>query len=164
MQERRDSQTTRRKLTGGAAGATAAATTKRSTLKTDVIIVGAGLSGLTAARRIEAAGHSAIVLEARDRVGGRTLNHSLGPGKVVEVGGQWIGPTQDHIAKLAKDLGVKTFKTYNTGNYLFYENGKLTPYNGAVNPIPPDVTAGIGLAKVILQMNTLAKTVPLEAP
>ena len=109
-----------------------------------MIVVGAGLSGLSAARQIRAAGHSVLVLEARDRVGGRTLNHDLDlahpahPGKVVEVGGQWIGPTQDHIAKLAKDLGVETFKTYNTGNYLFYENGKLTPYNGAVNPIPPD--------------------------
>ena len=72
------------------------------------------------------------------------------PGKVVEVGGQWIGPTQDHIAKLAKDLGVETFKTYNTGNYLFYENGKLTPYNGVVNPIPPDEAAGTDLVKVIL--------------
>ena len=108
-----------------------------------------------------------LVLEARDRVGGRTLNHELGPahpGKVVEIGGQWIGPTQDRIAKLARDLGVHTFKTYNKGNYLFYENGKLTPDNGAVNPIPPDVTAGVDLAKMILAMNDMAKTVPLQAP
>jgi len=181
MQDRKDTHISRRKLLGGAAAAAGAAAVTsaggaadavaaprkspaRGTRKADVIVVGAGLSGLSAARQIHAQGRSVVVLEARDRVGGRTLNHSLGGGEVVEVGGQWVGPTQDHIAKLAKDLGVKTFKTYNTGNYLFYENGKLTPYNGAVNPIPPDVTAGIGLAKVILQMNTLAKTVPLEAP
>lgn len=59
---------------------------------------------------------------------------------------------------------VHTFKTYNKGKHLFYENGKLTPYDGVVNPIPPDVTAGVGLAKVILAMNEMAKTVPLEAP
>jgi monoamine oxidase len=185
MQDRKETQISRRTLLGSAAaaagaaavtGATGAAdaadaaaatgrgTPVRGTRKADVIVVGAGLSGLTAARRIAAAGRSALVLEARDRVGGRTLNHALGGGKVVEIGGQWIGPTQDHLAKLAKELGVKTFKTYNTGNYLFYENGKLTPYNGAVNPIPPDITAGVGLAKVILQMNAMAKTVPLQAP
>ena len=70
-----------------------------------------------------------IVLEARERVGGRTLNHQLGGGKVVEVGGQWIGPTQDHLAALAGELGIGTYKTYNDGNYLFYEYGRqLTPY------------------------------------
>ncbi len=182
MQDREETQVSRRTLIGGAAAAAGAVavsgaggvaeaaaaprrqTAARGTRKADVIIVGAGLSGLMAARRVTAAGRSALVLEARDRVGGRTLNHPLGSGKVVEVGGQWIGPTQDHLAKLAKELGVGTFKTYNTGEYLFYENGKLTPYNGAVNPIPPDVTAGVGLAKVILQMNEMAKSVPLEAP
>ena len=132
----------------------------------DVIIVGAGLSGLTAARNVVKAGRSAIVLEARDRVGGRTLNHHLAPGKVVEIGGQWIGPTQDHLAALAKELGVKTFKTYNKGNYLFYENGKLTPYSpkGPFGAIPPDITADVQLAAVLAKMDAMAKTVPLEAP
>ena len=57
----------------------------------DVVVVGAGLAGLTAARRLVEAGREAIVLEARPRVGGRLLNHSLSDGTVVEVGGQWIG-------------------------------------------------------------------------
>lgn len=181
MHDTEKTQISRRTLLGGAAAASAvavagaapaaeaAAAPRRAARgpgarRADVIVVGAGLSGLTAARQIVASGRSVLVLEARDRVGGRTLNHPLGGGKVVEIGGQWIGPTQDHLAKLAKDLGVKTFKTYNSGNYLFYENGTLTPYNGAVNPIPPDASAGIDLAKVIVEMNTMAKTVPLEAP
>src|SRR5438270_12561731 len=133
MQKSRDREITRRKLIGGAAAAAgtaaaagaapataATAAAARGALATDVIVVGAGLSGLTAARQIEAAGRSAIVLEARGRGGGRTLSHPLGTGKVVEVGGQWIGPTQDHLAALAKELGVATYKTYNSGSYLFY--------------------------------------------
>ena len=52
-------------------------------------------------------GRSVVVLEARDRVGGRTLNHSLGNGRVTEVGGQYVGPTQDRILALAKAVKVR---------------------------------------------------------
>src|SRR4029079_14977782 len=71
----------------------------------DAVVVGAGLAGLTAARALRAAGRSVVVLEARDRVGGRTLNHDIGDGKVVEVGGQWVGPTQDPLDPLAGEAG-----------------------------------------------------------
>jgi monoamine oxidase len=135
-------------------------------LRADVVVVGAGLSGLSAARAIEAAGHSAIVLEARDRVGGRTLNHDIGGGKVIEVGGQWIGPTQDHVYKLAKDLGVDTFKTYNDGSYLFYQSGSLTPYSpsGLLGAVPPDYLGAVELETALLKLDQLASTVPLAAP
>jgi monoamine oxidase len=131
-----------------------------------VIVVGAGLSGLSAARNLVKAGRSVIVLEARNRVGGRTLNHRIAPGKVVEVGGQWIGPTQDHLAALAKELGVKTYKTYNNGNYLFYESGKLTPYSptGPFGAVPPDLLADAQLEAVLTNLDSMARTVPLEAP
>src|SRR2546423_11538585 len=72
----------------------------------DVIVVGAGLAGLTAARRVAAAGKSVIVVEARNRVGGRTLNHELPGGKWSELGATFLGPTQDHILGLAKEMGV----------------------------------------------------------
>src|SRR5256885_3499878 len=81
----------------------------------DVIVVGAGLAGLSAARELQRRGASVLVLEARDRVGGRTLNEPIGDGKVVEVGGQWIGPGQDRIAALARELGVDTFPTHSAG-------------------------------------------------
>ncbi|MHB8691874.1 MAG: flavin monoamine oxidase family protein [Solirubrobacteraceae bacterium] len=138
-------------------------------LRADVVVVGAGLSGLSAARQLAGAGKAVIVLEARDRVGGRTLNHDLGPaypGKVIEVGGQWIGPTQDHLAALAKELGIATYDTYNSGNYLFYENARLTPYvpTGPFGAIPPDYEAAIELEKALLQLDSMAKTIPLDAP
>jgi len=174
MTTKTDPQISRRALLGtaaataGAAALPAAAQAGRTPQPTraDVIVVGAGLAGLSAARQIVATGRSAIVLEARDRVGGRTLNHSLGHGKVVEVGGQWVGPTQDEVARLARELGIRTFKTYDRGNYLFYENGKLTPYSGSgpLGPIPPDPTAVAQLAQILGELDTMAKTVPLAAP
>ena len=75
------------------------------TIEADVAVVGAGLAGLVAARRIAATGAQPLVIEARDRVGGRVLNEEIGDGKVVEIGGQWIGPTQTRIAALAARAG-----------------------------------------------------------
>lgn len=86
--------------------------------RVDVVVVGAGLAGLTAARRLVAAGHSVAVLEARDRVGGRTLNHDLGGGHAVEAGGQFVGPTQDHILALAEEVGVKPYKSTRPGENI----------------------------------------------
>ena len=68
----------------------------------DVVVVGAGFAGLTAARRLQQEGRSVVVLpEARDRVGGRILNHTFADGTIVELGGQWVGPTQDRVLALA---------------------------------------------------------------
>src|SRR5919202_3174676 len=109
------------------------------TREADVAIVGAGLAGLTAARELHAKGLEPVVLEARDRVGGRTLNESLGDGQVVEVGGQWIGPTQDRIAALAREVGVDTFPTHVEGERLIEFGGKLTRYSGRVPKVAPAV-------------------------
>jgi monoamine oxidase len=131
-----------------------------------VVVVGAGLAGLTAARQLVAGGRSVLVLEARDRVGGRTLNHPLGSGKVVEVGGEWVGPTQDHLSALAKDLGIATFKTYNDGNNVYYADGTLLPYSatGPLGPVPPDPSGGAEAEAAIVLINQMAATVPVQAP
>ena len=73
----------------------------------DAVVVGAGISGLTAASRLCERGRSVLVLEARERVGGRTLSVPLGRGRA-DLGGQWMTPTQDRLAELARTLGVDT--------------------------------------------------------
>src|SRR4029453_13589866 len=104
-------------------------------------IVGAGLAGLSAAHRLAGAGRSVAVLEARDRVGGRTLNRSVGGGEVVEVGGQWIGPTQDRLAALARELGVATYKTFFQGQAVYHRKGQRILFD-STSPVPPAPDAG----------------------
>ncbi len=182
MDDARGSDLTRRGLLGAGAAVGAAAvlhedraaaakkkTVARKRRRADVVVVGAGLSGLQAALDIRAAGKSVIVLEARRRVGGRTLNRALGdkyPGKVVEIGGQWVGPTQDKLLALAKDLGVATFKTYNAGNYLYHHDGTNQPYttDGPLGAVPPDLTGVLDAFAAIGQLDSMAATVPIEAP
>src|SRR4051812_27821577 len=123
--DRMDSGTplTRRRLLGTASVAAGAAAAlpitpalARSRRRADVVVVGAGLAGLTAARALTKHHRSVVVLEARDRVGGRTLNHPLGDGQVVEAGGEFVGPTQDRVLALSRTVGLTTFKTFNTGD------------------------------------------------
>jgi monoamine oxidase len=172
---------TRRGLLGGAAAGAAGALLppapaegepagRRRTRHVDVAVVGAGLAGLSAARRLARAGRSVAVLEARDRVGGRTLNHPIGHGEVIEVGGQWVGPTQDHVLGLIRELGLKTFDTYNAGQNVYYRQG-LPPARrrlrfdstGPLGPIPPDPDIG-ELARALADLDAKARTIPRDAP
>ncbi|MQA72959.1 MAG: FAD-dependent oxidoreductase [Solirubrobacterales bacterium] len=92
--------------------------------ETEVVVVGAGLAGLAAARELRRSGRDVIVLEARDRVGGRTLNEPIGDGKVLEIGAQWVGPTQDRILGLIDELGLETFPTHAAGASIFERRGR----------------------------------------
>src|SRR5205823_6531884 len=124
---------------GSAAGVAAAAGASRvawperaaaaGARSVDVIVVGAGLSGLAAARRLVRSGASVAVLEARDRVGGRTYTVNR-EGTFIDVGGQFIGPTQDRIIALSKAMGVKKFKPFKSGDNLFDYNGKVSHWTG----------------------------------
>jgi monoamine oxidase len=95
----------------------------------DVIVVGAGLAGLFATRDLTRRGVRCLVLEARDRVGGRTLSHRLGR-DVIDLGGQWIGPKQHRLAALASELGIQRFPQYDTGTKILSWGGKLQRYEG----------------------------------
>ena len=81
----------------------------------DVVIVGAGLSGLIAAREVLRAGYQPLVIEANDRVGGRILTEEPRPGVLVELGAQWIGDTHERMFALAAELGIETFRQYEQG-------------------------------------------------
>lgn len=143
-------------------------------LEADVAIVGAGLAGLVAARQLVAAGRRPLVIEARDRVGGRLLNEEIGDGKVVEVGGQWIGPTQERLAALAAELGVGTFPTHDVGRHLIEMNGRVASYTGALTDARVGLVRELSRAVSPLaladfeqargRLDRMAREVPLEEP
>ncbi|WP_293056003.1 flavin monoamine oxidase family protein [Mycobacterium sp.] len=132
----------------------------------DVIVVGAGMAGLSAAARLAAEGTSVLVVEARDRVGGRVRNEALDPGdptRVVELGGQWLGPTQDRARGLARRLGLSLHPTYDSGDRLLERrDGRLLRYRGDIPPITPVVLADVAQAQ--LRLDRMARRVPLDAP
>ncbi|MEA2439950.1 MAG: monoamine oxidase [Thermoleophilaceae bacterium] len=171
-----DLRFTRRAAIGtAAAGAAAAAlpgtdafaAKAKPTRYVDVVVVGAGLAGLMTARKLVAAGKKVVVIEADKRVGGRLLGIDIGGGKITEGGAEFIGETQDHIAQLAKDLGLKTFKTYNTGNNLYVRNGTKLPYDTSTpvfGPVPPDPTGAVEAFKALQQLNQMSQSIDLNAP
>jgi monoamine oxidase len=131
----------------------------------DVVVVGAGLAGLTAARELSGAGLDVRVLEARDRVGGRTLSQSVGehPEDIVELGGQWVGPTQHEVLSLAQDFGIETYPTHVQGKNLFEDGrGKLKRYRGTIPMLQPHVMVDYGQAD--LRLKRLIKRVDPDAP
>src|SRR5690349_4925009 len=123
-----------------AAVSTAPSASAAAAVSADVVIIGGGLAGLTAARDLVAAGKRVVLLEARERAGGRVYNMPLGDGTTSEGGAEFIGPTQDRIAALAADLGVATFPTYNTGKNVYFRSGKRSTYatDGLLGAVPPD--------------------------
>jgi len=138
--------------------------------RANVVVVGAGFAGLTAARNVVHADRSVIVLEARKRVGGRAFNHKLSNGVISEGGATFAGPTQNRILRLAKRMGVETFPTFDEGDnvYISVDGSRLTYSDtGITGTAPPDPQVLPDLATIIIGPNgvdELSKSVPVDAP
>lgn len=135
-----------------------------SSERTQVVVVGAGLAGIGAGRALRAAGIEAIILEARDRVGGRTWSKQLANGFTVDVGGQWVGPGQDHILDLIEEVGLPLHETYDTGDNLsvLTEGQEPKRFTGDTFGLAPHVLIEVlGAQK---RLEAMAKKVPLDAP
>jgi monoamine oxidase len=127
----------------------------------DVVVVGAGFAGLTAARALRRAGRTVVVLEADDRVGGRTKPGRIA-GETVDLGGQWVGPSQTRLLALAKELGVATYPQYADGKNVIDVGGHRSAYAGEVPGLEP---AALGaFADAIGKIDALAAQVPSTEP
>jgi monoamine oxidase len=102
-------------------------------------------------------------MEADGRVGGRTENHSLGGGKISELMGEYVGPTQDHVVRLGRELGIGTFKTYNLGQSVLFLNGKRSTYPASVG-LPTEHPLIDEIAAAVSAFDGLAAQVPVQEP
>ncbi|BBZ10008.1 flavin monoamine oxidase family protein [Mycobacterium branderi] len=127
----------------------------------DAVVVGAGFAGLTAARELKRLGHDVLVLEGRDRVGGRSHTGHVA-GIPVDMGGTFVGPTQDAVLALAADLGIDTVPTYHDGANLIRWRGMVRRYSGTI----PRLSLGglLDIGRVRWQFERIARRVPLAEP
>ncbi|OBF84993.1 monoamine oxidase [Mycobacterium sp. 852002-51163_SCH5372311] len=129
----------------------------------DVCVIGGGFAGLTAALRLKQAGRSVALLEARDRVGGRTFTVSRDDGSWIDKGGAWVGPTQDRIYALMNEFGVSAFKQYTDGEAMMVVEGKQYRYRGTI-PWSMSPWASLNLGAGFFGISQLCKSIPLDAP
>ncbi|WP_104087310.1 NAD(P)/FAD-dependent oxidoreductase [Arthrobacter sp. GMC3] len=131
-------------------------------IERDVVIIGAGPSGMTAARELKKSGLSVAVVEARDRVGGRTWSNTI-DGAWLEIGGQWVSPDQTALIGLLDELGLDTYSRYRDGDSVYVApDGSHTRYTGEMFPVSADTEAAMN--KLIETMDELAALMDPEKP
>lgn len=127
----------------------------------DVIVIGAGLAGLAAARRLVGAGRSVAVVEARDRVGGRV--HTTHPhGSPVDVGGQWIGPGQPRMYELVAELGLATYPTPGGGRQVLDLDGDVRTYTGTIPKL--GLLSLVQLQALLWYLDRVRSDLPVDSP
>jgi monoamine oxidase len=129
--------------------------------KVDVVVVGAGFAGLAAAKSLVAQGKKVVVLEARDRAGGRVKGGKLA-GYPVDVGGMWVGPGQTRLIQLIKDYGLHLVPQFEDGKDISEINGVRTKANGEDTGFNPQTQAEYD--RVVRELNVLTGRLPPEAP
>ena len=127
----------------------------------DVIVIGAGASGLKAATELVNLGRSVLVLEANDRVGGRLKRGDVA-GQVADFGGQWVGKGHDVLLGEAKRFGIETYAQYETGKTVMQLMGKVVQFTGNVPKMP--ILSLLELARIQKRWDRDGATVPAEAP
>ena len=138
----------------------------RRRIEADVVVVGAGFAGLTAALAVKRSGRSVVVLEARARVGGRVAGHRLPSGEFSERGGTFVGPTQDRVLAALERFGIGTFPTYDEGSNVYVNGGQRQEFSdtGITGSAPPDPLILPELITVVTRLDQMSTEVPVDAP
>ncbi|NP_001002969.1 amine oxidase [flavin-containing] A [Canis lupus familiaris] len=129
----------------------------------DVVVIGGGISGLSAAKLLAEHEVDVLVLEARDRVGGRTYTVRNEHVDYVDVGGAYVGPTQNRILRLSKELGLETYKVNVNERLVQYVKGKTYPFRGAFPPVWNPI-AYLDYNNLWRTMDNMGKEIPADAP
>lgn len=131
------------------------------TTNADVVVVGAGFAGLAAARELKKLGHDVVVLEGRDRVGGRSSTTTIA-GVPVDLGGTFVGPTQDAVVELAKELGCETVPTHSGGKNLIRWRGKVRSYRSTIPKL--SIIELLDVSRIQWRFERVCRRVPVDAP
>ncbi|XP_045732518.2 amine oxidase [flavin-containing] A [Mirounga angustirostris] len=129
----------------------------------DVVVIGGGISGLSAAKLLAEHDVNVLVLEARDRVGGRTYTVRNEHVDYVDVGGAYVGPTQNRILRLSKELGLETYKVNVNERLVQYVKGRTYPFRGAFPPVWNPI-AYLDYNNLWRTMDNMGKEIPADAP
>ena len=127
----------------------------------DVVVVGAGFAGLSAARDLVRLGHDVVVLEGRDRVGGRSATSTIA-GTPVDLGGTFVGPTQDAVIALAKELGCETVRTHSRGKNLIRWRGRVRSYRSTIPRL--SIIELLDVSRIQWRFERVCRRVPVDKP